>query len=214
VDLPADPNHVLAALDLDLDGDPDLAVPGAGSLCLILNLGDGSFDWPVSLELSPGGSGASGDPPPAPGVLSIAVEDFDADGRPDLVLPFFETGVVRIALDRTVKRSRDADRNGVLDECETELGPLFRRGDTNGDSQLDISDAVASLRHLFVTGEALPCADAADATDDGVLDVSDAVRVLRYLYLGGDPPAGPLALCGRDATADALGCGGFPPCGV
>ncbi|MCA8962047.1 MAG: hypothetical protein KDC38_16085 [Planctomycetes bacterium] len=89
----------------------------------------------------------------------------------------------------------------VLDE--------FRRGDANGDSTFDISDAVFLLGALFIPGSTLPaCRDAADINDDGGLDISDAVFGLGALFVPGapTPPApGPIN-CGADPTADGLDC--------
>lgn len=91
--------------------------------------------------------------------------------------------------------------------------PVFRRGDTNGDGRLDVSDPVATLGALFLGSDPIACLDAADANDDGATDISDAVAVLAYLFLGGrEPPApGPLA-CGPDPGADALDCGSYEAC--
>jgi hypothetical protein len=89
----------------------------------------------------------------------------------------------------------------------------FRRGETNGDATIDISDPVAVLAWLFLGGEEPWCLDAADSDDSGALDLSDAVYTLQYLFLSGAPPAypGPV-LCGADETPDGLGsCSGGPP---
>ena len=93
-------------------------------------------------------------------------------------------------------------------------GESFRRADASGNGVLDLSDAVRTLGHLFLGGEAPPCLDAADANDDGGLDLSDAVHTLGYLFLGGAPPPPPFGACGADPTADPLGCGTFAPCGL
>ena len=82
---------------------------------------------------------------------------------------------------------------------------VFVRGDSNGDRELDISDAVHTLDFLFLGGEA-PCLDAADANDDGNVDVSDPVATLGSLFLGTGPLPPPIGLAGKDPTADELGC--------
>jgi hypothetical protein len=84
-------------------------------------------------------------------------------------------------------------------------GVEFVRGDSNGDGEVDISDAVATLLHLF-RGRPQACADAADANDDGALDVTDAVFTLDYLFRGGTAPAFPGPEAGLDDTADTLAC--------
>jgi hypothetical protein len=84
----------------------------------------------------------------------------------------------------------------------------FRRGDTNGDGVVDISDPVSFLSWLFTGGEAPPCEDIADSQDDGQLDLADAIHTLAFLFLGGEgqPVPGPFA-CGEDPTPDSLmGC--------
>ena len=74
-------------------------------------------------------------------------------------------------------------------------------GDCNQDSQLDISDAVCLLGHLFLgSPQDLPCADGEvtntanrelmNLNGDRSVDLTDAIHVLRYLFQGGPGPAG------------------------
>lgn len=87
-----------------------------------------------------------------------------------------------------------------------ELVP-FRRSDSNGDGNTDLSDGINTLRYLFV-GDTISCPDAADADDSGDIDLSDAIFTFNYLFLGGGtPPAPGPDSCGADPTADLL-----PPC--
>ena len=89
--------------------------------------------------------------------------------------------------------------------------PEFKRGDTNGDGNIDIGDAVYGLLFLFGHGPD-PCRDAMDANDDGELDIADPVRILAYLFSsGGDLPQ-PFGRCGDDPSGDSLGCESYPPC--
>ena len=84
----------------------------------------------------------------------------------------------------------------------------FRRGDSNDDAKIDISDAVSTLNALFGGGPQPVCRDAADANDDGVTDISDPVYLLNFLFAGESPPPpspGPEA-CGFDPTTDTLDC--------
>ncbi|HVR74103.1 MAG TPA: hypothetical protein VMT52_07220 [Planctomycetota bacterium] len=89
-----------------------------------------------------------------------------------------------------------------------ERAPRFRRGDVNGDGEVDISDVVYLLGHLFLGFEKPPCTDAADIDDSGFLGVTDAIFLLTFLFSGGKevPPPGVL-VPGIDPTPDALGCG-------
>lgn len=91
---------------------------------------------------------------------------------------------------------------------ETATG-AFSRGDTNGDSAVDVSDSIFLLAALFVPGSpAFQCEDSADTNDDGNLDVSDAVYLLASLFVPGSPPppAPTLPQCGLDPTADGFEC--------
>ncbi len=70
----------------------------------------------------------------------------------------------------------------------------FKRGDTNSDRSIDISDAIRVLVALFGQGPALPCPDAADANDSGELDIADAVYILGYLFAHAAPRGARLPL--------------------
>ena len=84
----------------------------------------------------------------------------------------------------------------------------FIRGDSNGDGNLDIADAIFSLNFLFSAGPG-PCLDAIDANDDGMNDIADPIFALDVLFGGGGTtPAMPFPMCGEDPTADALDCAG------
>ena len=84
----------------------------------------------------------------------------------------------------------------------------FVRGDSNGDGEVNISDAQYSLRWLFLAGREPGCLAAADTNDDESVDISDPIRVLEYLFLGGPRPAPPFPAPGPDPTP-GLACG--PP---
>ncbi len=89
----------------------------------------------------------------------------------------------------------------------------FRRGDSNTDGRVDVSDAVGTLGTLFLGGDALVCEDAADADDSGALDITDAVFTLGFLFLGGRAPGDPGPVtCGADPTGDGLDCASYPLC--
>ncbi len=95
-------------------------------------------------------------------------------------------------------------------------GPIFRRGDADGDSQRNIADAILIVR--FVAGR-LPaddprpaCRDALDVDDDGRLGFADAVALLGYLFGRGDAPPAPFPGCGVDESIDGLECEGQPSC--
>lgn len=89
----------------------------------------------------------------------------------------------------------------------------FRRGDSNVDGTVDLSDAIHSLGYLFLGSPAdLDCHDASDSNGDGTIDLTDAVYGLAYLFQGGPPPPAPGPLeCGSLAEA-VLGCERYPAC--
>lgn len=92
----------------------------------------------------------------------------------------------------------------------------FVRSDSNGDGELDLTDAIFSLVSLFLGIGIPPCMDAADANDDGDFDISDPLFTIAWLFAGGNPPPPPYGsipgACGLDPTEDDLGCGFYGPC--
>jgi len=83
--------------------------------------------------------------------------------------------------------------------------PNLRRGDTDDNGVVNLTDAVATLNWLFQQAAAPACQDAADADDNGQANLTDAVFVLQHLFQQGPPPAPPgTTTCGPDPTADAL----------
>jgi hypothetical protein len=73
---------------------------------------------------------------------------------------------------------------------------------------VDLSDAIATLAHLFSGGTSPYCGDASDANDDGSIDISDPLTTLNFLFSGSvplPPPSGPQ---GFDPTPDDLFCQG------
>jgi hypothetical protein len=115
----------------------------------------------------------------------------------------------------------------VEDECGETPGPVwtfttaaaagppsFLRGDAAPDGQLNISDPIAVLVHLFEDPSPPSCTEAEDFDDSGTVDLTDVVGLLDYLFLGGVAPAAPFPGCGADPTADGLGCGAYPACGT
>ena len=83
--------------------------------------------------------------------------------------------------------------------------PIFSRGDSNSDGELNISDVNTTLNVLFLGNGSLTCLDAADVNDDGEVNIVDATRALNFLFLGGPPPPAPTGgYCGVDESEDAL----------
>ncbi|MEC9476868.1 MAG: proprotein convertase P-domain-containing protein [Planctomycetota bacterium] len=92
---------------------------------------------------------------------------------------------------------------------------IFRRGDVNSDTGVNIADAVRLLNGLFVPGSPQPeCYDSADVNDDGSSNVADAVYLLGALFIPGSPNPPPPGLqnCGPDPTDDNLDCAKYEVC--
>ena len=84
-------------------------------------------------------------------------------------------------------------------------GDAFRRGDIDNNNQVNLTDAVSLLSHLFQGQPAPACGDAADVDDNGVLNLTDGISLLGHLFRGDPPPPSPGLACGSDPTADGLG---------
>jgi len=90
----------------------------------------------------------------------------------------------------------------------------FRRGDSNSDGTVDLSDPIFTIAHLFQGGESPLCQRTADADDDGRLDLTDAIFLLTFLFQATEAPAAPgVKDCGPDGTPDELlTCKSYPLC--
>ena len=92
--------------------------------------------------------------------------------------------------------------------------PRFVRGDTNGDSMVDLADGITVLEYLFMNKPLQPQVvhDAADANDDGEIDLADAITILVYYVDPSWPPLrapfwhdeSPKTTYGKDPTPDSL----------
>lgn len=82
----------------------------------------------------------------------------------------------------------------------------FIRGDSNGDGEVNISDAQHCLQWLFLAGSEPQCLAAADTNDDEGIDITDPIRTLEFLFLAGAEPPAPFPLPGSDPTP-GLACG-------
>jgi hypothetical protein len=87
-------------------------------------------------------------------------------------------------------------------------GKTFIRGDATGDAVVNITDAIATLGYLFLSGTEPPCIDAADADDSGSLDLTDPIYILDHLFRGGPAIAPPFPGPGSDPSEDDLSCEG------
>jgi hypothetical protein len=62
-------------------------------------------------------------------------------------------------------------------------------GDANLDQAVNVSDAIAILKGLFLGLPTIVCFDAADFDGTGTVNVTDPIVILSYLFEGG--PAAP-----------------------
>jgi hypothetical protein len=84
---------------------------------------------------------------------------------------------------------------------------LFLRGDASGNGAITIADSSTILNWLYSGAAPPPCFDAADVDDNSQINISDPVFLNNFLFQGGPaPPAPGATTCGRDPTADLLGC--------
>ncbi len=86
-------------------------------------------------------------------------------------------------------------------------GGEFIRADANDNGRVEISDAVATLLHLFAGEAHIACVDHADFDDSGSLNLNDAIGTLNFLFRRGPPPALPFPEAGLDRTEDPFDCG-------
>ncbi len=90
----------------------------------------------------------------------------------------------------------------------------FVRGDVDGNSTIEITDAIRLFGFLFKGSPAeIGCLEAANVNSDADLDISDGVYILLFLFSGGPAPRAPFPGCGTDPAGSRLGCGSYPACG-
>ena len=117
----------------------------------------------------------------------------------------------------TRTRPFTAEEGEALGEGVVVGGPAceatFRRGDSNADGTVDITDGVVLLSALFQGGAMPSCMDSSDTNDDGTMDIADPIFIFQYLFIGGDaPPAPGPGECGADPTRDVLDCQVYDGC--
>ncbi|MEE9443615.1 MAG: M14 family zinc carboxypeptidase [candidate division Zixibacteria bacterium] len=81
-----------------------------------------------------------------------------------------------------------SDNNGVRVDVSLSIPPLYVCGDANGDSDVNVGDAVFIINFIFKSGLAPDPLEAADANSDGNVNVGDAVFLISYTFKGGSPP--------------------------
>ncbi len=89
------------------------------------------------------------------------------------------------------------------DRGDSTAGPLWSFttefdvicGDANGDTEINVSDAVWIINYVFVNGDPPDPLCKGDANGDTNVDVSDAVWIINFVFVSGDPPV--LDCCGK-----------------
>jgi hypothetical protein len=64
----------------------------------------------------------------------------------------------------------------------------FRRGDTDADGRIDLSDALVVLGYLYLGAGEPACREAGDTDSDGMIELDDPIFLLRHLFLGDQTP--------------------------
>ncbi len=127
------------------------------------------------------------------------------EGRIELAEGFFCCDQdVRIAYTIAGKSVRPCNwREAILSLAPL---PIFRRGDSNGDGDVDIADAIWTIAELFLDGAPSPCPPAADANGDVTVDLADVTYLLNFNFVGGPPPPEPFVECGETFEDCATSC--------
>ena len=93
----------------------------------------------------------------------------------------------------------------LIDEAFLEDPLSFLRGDPNVDHEVNITDALMILQHLF-QGAQVSCARAADVNADSILGITYAIYLLNHLFLGGVAPPAPFPDCSSTTSVSELPC--------
>jgi hypothetical protein len=115
--------------------------------------------------------------------------------------------VDRILLTRDLETAPEGEGPAESDRVPAGADNLFVRGDVDGNDEINISDAVDILLHLFSGEQWVSCEDHGDVDDSGQLNITDAISLLSFLFQGGPPPVEPFPEPGLDETEDAFSCG-------
>jgi hypothetical protein len=76
----------------------------------------------------------------------------------------------------------------LLRSAKSGLFPSWAFGDANGDSVVDVVDAVYLINYLYVDGPPPNLMATADVNRDCMVDADDVVYLINYLFIDGPPP--------------------------
>lgn len=122
------------------------------------------------------------------------------EDAPSFTPPFYNLAVV----DRIPHRPQLVSGEIVTDCASVD----FRRGDTNEDGIVSLSDSVFLVNYLFLGGPESGCQRTGDINADFILDVADVVGGLNYTILGMGMIPAPYPNCGP-ATAGFVSCDSY-----
>ena len=86
--------------------------------------------------------------------------------------------------------------NGSVTATSAQGPPEFIRGDTNGDGQLSITDALVLFSEIFGSTPTSLCPRSGDVNADDLRDISDVITLLEALLGQGAPIPAPFPDCG------------------
>ncbi len=79
----------------------------------------------------------------------------------------------------------------IMAQLELSGMQTYTCGDSNGDDEINVSDAVYIINYVFVNGTPPDPMEAADVNCDGEVNVSDGVSIINNVFVGGFAPCDP-----------------------
>jgi hypothetical protein len=77
---------------------------------------------------------------------------------------------------------------GEVEDYTVDVIVTYICGDANGDHIVNVSDAVAIINYVFVSGDPPDPIESGDCNCDDLCNVSDAVWIINYVFVGGNDP--------------------------
>jgi hypothetical protein len=123
--------------------------------------------------------------------------DIDGDGRPEFII-----SAPRWESPRPVDPLFPFGYGAIyVVSWDPDASPRFIRADADVDGDVDLTDGVVVLEHLFRGGEAA-CLEALDVDRNASVHITDAIIILQHLFRSGAAPQPPYPDCGRFYSLD------------